>query len=242
MKMGESAKDRRLLVREAGFKPTSLISVVAGTLAAFGLLAVAMAVAAAVVAAIGIDTNTFTNHEWRRAGIAGASIGVVIVFGAFLLGGYTAGRMSRRMGFRHGALVFLCAAMIIAVVTALATVTDAWTDLRHHLAANDIPTGSGTWSDIGIAAGIASAAATLLGSMLGGIAGDRWHTRLTSTAAERRARAEEAHAEDERWERPRHALGEDETSIDLRDRTEAMTPSLEEERENERAGRADVGM
>ena len=238
--MGESAKDRRLLVREAGFKPTSAISVVAGTLVAFGLVAVAMAIAGAIAIAIGLDTDTFSRQDWRNAGIATACVGVVIVFCAFLLGGYTAGRMSRRMGFRHGSLVFVCAVAIIAVVAAVVALAGAWTDLRQDLAANDVPTGSGTWSDIGIAAGIAAAAAMLLGSMFGGISGDRWHSRLTAAAAEARARDEEAIDVDEH--RPRHALGEDETSIDIRDRTEAMTPSLEEERENAAAGRADVGL
>ena len=74
--------------------------------------------------------------------------------------------------------------------------------------------------------------------MFGGITGDRWHSRLTAAAAESRARAEEAPVDDER---PRRELGDDETTIDVRDRTEAMEPSIEEERENARAGRADVG-
>jgi hypothetical protein len=240
MKMGESAKDRRVMVREAGFRPTSLISVVCGTLVAFGLLAVATAVAAAVAAAFNLDTDTYTNHQWRNAGIAAGAAGVVIVFCGFLLGGYTAGRMSRRMGFRHGSLVFACAAVIIAAVGGVAAATGAWTDLRHNLASNGIPTGSGTWSDIGVLAGIASAAAMLVGSMLGGITGDRWHSRLTAAAAEARARSEEGALEEER--RPQHVLGEDETTIDVRDRTEATMPSVEEERENARAARADVGL
>lgn len=205
--MGESAKDRRLLVREAGFKPTSAISVVAGTLVAFGLMAVVMAIAGAIAMAIGLDTD---------------------------------GRMSRRMGFRHGSLVFVCAVAIIAVVTGVVALAGAWTDLRQDLASNDVPTGSGTWSDIGIAAAIASASAMLLGSMFGGISGDRWHSRLTAAAAEARARDEAAFDADEH--RPAHPLGEDETTIDIRDRTEAMTPSVEEERENAAAGRADVGL
>lgn len=163
-----------------------------------------------------------------------------MILGAFLLGGYTAGRMSRRMGFRHGTLVFACAAVMIAVVGGLAAATGAWTDLRHNLASNGIPTGSGTWSDIGIVAGVASAAAMLLGSMMGGISGDRWHSRITTAAAEARARAEEAPVDEHRP--PHRAIGEDETDIDIRDRTEATMPSVEEERENVRAGRADVGL
>lgn len=242
MKMGESAKDRRVLVREAGFKPTSLISALAGMLAAFGLVLVAGAVAGAIASGVGVNTETVTDHEWRTAGIIGAAIGVAVLFGAFFFGGYTAGRMSRRMGFRHGVLVFVCSAVVIAAVAGLAALTGAWTDLREHMSSIGVPTNRSTWSDIGIAAALASAAVMLVGSMVGGIRGDRWHTRLTVSAAERsRARAEQAEAPPDQ-RRPRYALGEDETSIDLRDRTEATTPSVEDERENARAGRADVGL
>jgi hypothetical protein len=243
MKIGESAKDRRVLVREAGYRPTSGISVLAGTCTALGIIAIVAGVTAAIVDAAGMDAGAWTRHDWRLAGTVGAAIGVVVVFGSFAFGGYTAGRMSRRMGFRHGVLVFLCAAIALAVVGGIIAVTGAWTDLRNHLADSDVPVGSGMWSDIGIVAGIATAAAMLFGAIVGGMRGDRWHTQMTAAAARRRARsAEETPPEQTEVLNPTHELGEDATTIDLRNETEAHEPSLEEQRENERTARADVGL
>ena len=242
MRIGESAKDRRVLVREAGFRPTSGISVVAGICAALGLFAIAAGIAAAVANASGIDTDSFSRHDWRVAGIAAAAVAVGVLFLSFLLGGYTAGRMSRRLGFRHGVLVFAGTAVAIAVVVAIATATGSWTDLREHLANNNVPVGAGTWSGIGLVAGVVAVVAMLAGSVAGGMKGDRWHTRLTAAAEQARAR-DDAEQDDARFEE-RHAqreLGHDPT-IDLRDRTESMEPSVEEERENARTARADVGL
>jgi amino acid transporter len=241
MKIGESAKDRRVLVREAGFRPTSGISVFAGICAAVGLIAVAAGVAAAVADAAGMHTDAWTRHDWRVAGTVAAAIAVVVVFGSFMLGGYTAGRMSRRMGFRHGVLMFLFTAVAIAVVGCIVAGTGAWTHLRNDLANHDVPVGWGTWSDIGVIGGIALVAAMLLGSLAGGMKGDRWHTQLTAAAARNRARTEDA-PQTEEAARPTHELGRDATTIDLRDETEASEPSVEEERENARAARADVGL
>jgi MFS family permease len=165
----------------------------------------------------------------------------VVLFAAFALGGYTAGRMSRRMGFRHGVLVFVCAAVAIAVVAAIVAGTGAWTDIRNHLVDHSVPVGSGTWSDIGIIGGIAMAAAMLFGGVAGGMKGDRWHTQLTATAARNRARDAEAQATDAPVAEASD-LGRDATTIDLRDETEAREPSVEEERENARTARQDVGL
>ena len=243
MNIGESAKDRRVLVREAGFRPTSAISVLAGTCVALGVIALTGLIAAAVTNGVGIDTEAFSRRDWRVSGSIGAAAGVLVVFAAFYFGGYTAGRMSRRMGFRHGALVFFAGAIIVAVAGLVIAGTGAWTDLRQHLSTNDVPTGSNTWSDIGIAGAIGTAVAMLLGAMFGGIKGDRWHSQLTATAERNRARAEAAPAEHEPATST-HQLGDDETMLDLRDRdhTEATEPSVEEERENARQARADVGL
>jgi MFS family permease len=234
MKMGETAKDRRLLIREAGFKPTSLISVLCGAMVALGLVAFMSVIGVAAGNAVGIDTDTYSRHDWRVAGTTAAAIGVVVVFGAFLLGGYTAGRMSRRMGFRHGALVFLGAAALLAMATLVVAGSGAWTDFREHLANNDVPVGPGTWSDIGVIGGIAAAAAMLLGSVLGGIRGDQWHSRMTAAAERNRTRRTDTE--------PTTREPADDWSIDIRDRTEALEPSVEEERENEREARTEVGL
>src|SRR5688572_21775074 len=116
----ETARARRQLVEEAGWRTTSGISVLAGTLVAFGAIALIAAGAGAAGSALGLDTEGISTNEWRQAGMAGAAVGALVVFLSFFFGGYTAGRMSRRAGGRHGLLVFLLSAALIGAIALIA--------------------------------------------------------------------------------------------------------------------------
>jgi hypothetical protein len=234
----ETARSRRRLVEEAGWRTTSGISVLAGVLVAFGAVTLIAAAAGAAGSALGLDTEGISTDEWRRAGIATSAIGALVVFGSFFFGGYTAGRMSRRAGARHGLYVFLLSVCIIGVIALVGWAMRGDLDVASSLRDEGVPTGRSTWGDIGLAAGIAAGVAMLLGSLLGGIRGDRWHTRLASAVIEHR---EEVVREE--MERTRHqsaVVGDtpvDRTaSIDLRD-DETADPttdlSVEEERDRQ---------
>jgi hypothetical protein len=236
----ETGRDRRRLARDAGYGSTSLPSILAGTLVAFGTVAVALAVAGAVGNQVGLTTDGISTREWRNAGIGGAVAATVVLFLAFFFGGYTAGRMGRRAGLRNGLGVFVLAALFIAVVAGLAAWLGDPQSVRQNLSNNGVPTNADTWGDIGIGAAIAGGVAMLLGSVLGGIKGERWHGRFVTAATERRrerAKADEA-------PRATQRLGDDATTIDVRDDQAVMDgePSVEEERERLRTGRGDVGL
>jgi hypothetical protein len=225
----ETARSRRQLVEAAGWRRTSPSSVLAGTLVAFGAITLVAAAAGAAGSALGLHTSGISTHEWRQTGVAATAVGAVVVFVSFFFGGYTAGRMGRRAGARHGALVFLLSALLIGVIAVLAwAVRDSvHVDIAGSLRDNGVPTNSGTWADIGLGAGIAGAAAMLVGSILGGIRGDRWHGRLASAVVD--ARAHDARVDDTRVDA---AVPADRTdAIDLRD----QPPSVEEERDQTRA-------
>lgn len=228
----ETARDRRSLVRDAGMPRVSFVSILAGTLVAFGAVTLLAAAAGAVGSEMGLTTDGISNEEWRQAGIGATVAGALVLFASFFFGGYTAGRMGRRAGTTHGLGVFVLAALLIGIVAALAAWlgdTDAVTDTLND---NGVPTDGDTWSDIGIGAAIAAGVAMLLGSVLGGMKGDRWHTRLTRAAVDshetRRDAAERT--EDE----PDRVLGEDPTTVDLRDDDPDRELSVEEERERAR--------
>jgi hypothetical protein len=225
------------MARDAGVGSMSFPSVLAGTLVAFGAVATILAIAGAVGANMGLTTDGISTDEWRQAGIGGAIAAAVVVLLAFFFGGYTAGRMGRRSGLRHGIAVFVLAAAVIAIVAGLTAWLSDTESIRQQLSDNGVPTSANTWSDIGIGAAIAVGVAMLLGSLLGGIKGERWHGKLVTAATEKR----EQRLADEEAPRPRHALGQDETSIDLRDQ-ERTELSVEDEREAQRLGRSDVGM
>jgi hypothetical protein len=186
MAQAETARARRRLVEQAGWSTTSGISVLAGTLVAFGAVALAAAAAGAGGSALGLDADGISTDEWRQAGVAGAAVGALIVFGAFFFGGYTAGRMSRRAGARHGGLVFLLSAVLIGVVALIGWAMSGDLNVARDLRDSGVPTDEDTWGDIGAGAAIAAAAAMLLGSILGGIRGDRWHGRLATAVVEHR--------------------------------------------------------
>ena len=228
MPKAETARSRRQLVEEAGWRRTSPLSVLAGTLVAFGAVTLIAAAAGAAGSALGLDTNGISTHEWRQSGIVAAAIGTLVLFGAFFFGGYTSGRMSRRAGGRHGILVFLLSAVLVGAIALIAWAVrgSVHVDLASNLRDNGVPTNRSTWGDIGLGAGIAGAVAMLLGSVLGGIRGDRWHGRLAAAVVERRDAAVD------RTERI-DGIGSAERTeeIDLRDRTEL---SIEEEREQTR--------
>lgn len=177
----ETRNDRRELARDAGFSRVSLGSVLAGTLVAYGAFAVLLAIAAAVVKAVGVDTNLSTN-EWRQLGMGGGIAVAVVMFFAYLYGGYVAGRMSRRAGALNGFLVFVLGIAMAAGVAALANAfTDGDTVMRN-LRNIGVPTSAEEWRDVGTVAGIGSLVAMLLGSIFGGTLGERWHGKLMARA------------------------------------------------------------
>lgn len=243
----ETARTRRRYVEEAGWNTTSGVSVLAGTLVAFGAVTLIAAGAGAAGSALGLDTEGISTSEWRQAGIAGAVVGALVLFGSFFFGGYTAGRMSRRAGARHGILVFVLSIVLMGAVAAIAYGLGDPDSVNDTLRDNGVPTTADTWSDIGIGAAIAAGAAMLLGSILGGIRGDRWHGRLATAVVEHREAEHEAEVERTRMQedvvvgdtvadRPERVIDGTET-IDLNDeeRTSISDLSVEEERERTRS-------
>lgn len=216
----ESSRERRHLVKDAGFPTTSFVSVVAGFLVALGTIALIGGIAAAVGSGLGISTDGISTDEWRQAGIGGAVAAAVVFFVAFFFGGYTAGRMGRRAGFRHGLLVFGLMVLVGGVIAALTAAFGDADAARDAFQDQGVPTDGDTWSDIGLGAGIAAVAAMLLGSILGGIKGEKWHGKLLSAYADRHD--------------PVAVTRDDGTIVDLRNDEERTALSVEEERELER--------
>lgn len=223
------------MVTEAGWGTTSFISMLAGTLVAFGSVTLLAAAAGAAGSALGLDTNGVSTDEWRRAGIAATAVATLVLFGSFFLGGYTAGRMSWRAGARHGLGVALLSIIVIAAITLIAWAVSGDVNVGSELEAEGVPTDGDTWSDIGLGAAIAGLVAVIAGSLLGGVQGDRWHGRLAAAWADHRERAE-AEREEARRRRDEAPVGTTPADdIDLRDDT--REPSVEEERERARSER-----
>src|SRR5690606_20463384 len=137
--------------------------------------------------------------DFTSSGAAAALASAVVLFLAYLFGGYVAGRMARRSGMLHGALVFVTSIVIAAVVGGLVSAIGDSSQVEDSLRSIGIPTSWDQVEDVAVAGAIVSLVAVLLGSLLGGMLGERWHTTLArrvadpsiGPAAERRERIEE---------------------------------------------------
>ncbi|MBW3547855.1 MAG: YrzE family protein [Actinobacteria bacterium] len=178
----ESSSDRRAFASAASMGQVSLISVLAGTLVAYAAFAVLLAVVAAILAAVGVDTTGLTSNDWRQAGIGGGIVAALVLLVSYFFGGYVAGRMARRAGALNGGLVFLLAVLIAIVVGVLVGAQTNTEALADNLRTLGVPTSGSEYGDIATVAGIAAIVAMLLGAVLGGKAGERWHGKLATRA------------------------------------------------------------
>jgi len=178
----EHRRDRLRQVREAGFPKISLISVIAGILAAYGAFVLFLGIAAAVLEAIGVDSAEISNNDWRNLGTGAAAAVAVVLFVAYLFGGYIAGRMARRAGIAHGVAVFVLGILVAVAVAAVAQAQDHTEGVIDHLDSLGIPTEGDEWAEIASVAGIGALVGIIVGAVLGGVMGERWHQRLARRA------------------------------------------------------------
>lgn len=181
----ESGRDRKVFARDAGMGQVSFLSILAGTLVAFAAFAVLLAIVAAILAAVGVDTANLTSNDWRQLGIVGGIVASLLLLVSYFFGGYIAGRMARRAGALNGGLVFLLALLIgvgVAVLVGIQADTEATETVADNLRVLGVPTSGSEYGDIGTVAGLAGLVAMLGGAILGGVVGERWHGKLAARA------------------------------------------------------------
>lgn len=170
------------LATEAGYSKVSLGSVLAGVLVAYGAFAIIAAIAGGILTAAGVDTGSLSSNDWREYGMVSAAVAALSLFLSYLFGGYVAGRMARRAGALHGAMVFLFGILLVAGVAA-AIGSQADSDaVMSNLRSMGVPTSGDEYAALGTFAGLGAIVAMLLGSLLGGMSGERWHGKLVARA------------------------------------------------------------
>ena len=167
----DAARDR--------FGGRDLPASLAGMLVAFAALLLFAGLASAAIGTIAFQTGVEGNEEELSLGAliaAGA-----VIFLAFLLGGWAAGRMARYNGALNGFLVavwFVVLGVVLAIAGAIADSTyNLFEDLRvaeatlpNWFSAEDMTTGA-------IISSLAFVALMVAGAVLGGIWGTRMHRR-----------------------------------------------------------------
>lgn len=173
----------KLTAREAGYGTLSPVSVLAGVISAYGAFAIVAAIAGAILTSVDAQTE-FRTNDWTGSGAVAALASAVVLFLAYLFGGYVAGRMARRAGMLHGVVVFIVSLVLGAVVGGVVNALADSAEIEQNLRSIGVPTTTDQISDVAIAAAVVSLAAVLIGSVLGGVLGERWHTKLARRAAD----------------------------------------------------------
>ena len=153
-----------------------------GWLSANGLAVLLLALLSAAGVAFGLAQNVDTADEAveqvETLGIGGGIAVLVVLFLAYLAGGYVAGRMSRFDGARQGAAVWLIGLLVVLVLAVAGLALGAEYNVLQQLNLPRIPIDEGTATTAGIITLVAILLVTLLGAVLGGKVGERFHRKV----------------------------------------------------------------
>ncbi|MCA0143997.1 hypothetical protein [Blastococcus sp. LR1] len=156
-----------------------------GWLSANGLAVILLAILSAAGIAFGLTQISSADQAAERAtdqadtiGIAGGIALAVVLFLAYLAGGYVAGRMARFDGLKQGLAVWLIGLLIVAALTIAGALLGSEYNVLSQLNLPTIPVSGDTLTTAGIIAGIVALLITLLGAILGGKLGERYHRKV----------------------------------------------------------------
>jgi hypothetical protein len=152
-----------------------------GWLSANGLAVLLLAILSAAGVAFGLTQVTSTDEAATQAdtiGLTGSIALLVVLFLAYLAGGYVAGRMARFDGARQGLAVWLIGLLVVVLLAVAAALLGAEFNVLARLNLPSIPISGQTATTAGIVAGVAAVLATLIGAVLGGTLGTRYHRRI----------------------------------------------------------------
>jgi hypothetical protein len=153
-----------------------------GWLSANGLAVILVALLSAAGVALGIaqgvDTADEAADQAGTLGIGGGIAVLVVLFLAYLAGGYVAGRMSRFDGARQGVAVWLIGLIVVLVLAAAGAILGSQYNVLSQLNLPRVPIDEGTATTAGIITLVAILLVTLLGAVLGGKLGERFHRKV----------------------------------------------------------------
>ena len=148
-----------------------------GWLTANGLAVLLVALLSAAGVALGLANNVDTADEAARQaqtlGVGGGIAVLVVLFLAYMAGGYVAGRMARFDGARQGLAVWLVGLIVVLLLAAAGALLGAQYNVLTDLNLPRIPVDEGAATTAGIVTLVAILVVTLLGAVLGGKLGDR---------------------------------------------------------------------
>jgi hypothetical protein len=155
--------------------PASLV----GMLTAIAMLILLGGIVGAAIGAIGYQTG-LSGDNVEDISLASLIGGLVVLAIAYLVGGWTAGRIARYDGARNGLMTAVWTIVLAGALSALA----AWFGSEYDVFANvQLP----QWFDrdalttAALASGVAAVATMLVAGLLGGLWGTRYHRLADQT-------------------------------------------------------------
>jgi hypothetical protein len=153
-----------------------------GWLSANGLAVILVALLSAGGVALGLAQGVNTTDEAAEQvetlGIGGGIAVLVVLFLAYLAGGYVAGRMARFDGARQGLAVWLVGLIVVVLLAAAGGILGSQYNVLQQLNLPRIPIDEGTATTAGIITLVAILLVTLIGAVLGGKIGERYHRKV----------------------------------------------------------------
>jgi hypothetical protein len=156
-----------------------------GWLSANGLAVILVALLSAAGVALGLANGVSTDEAADEAiqqadtvGLGGGIAVLVVLFLAYLAGGYVAGRMARFDGARQGVATWLIGLIVVLLLAAAGAILGAQYNVLQQLNLPRIPVEEGTATTAGIITLVAILLVTLLGAVVGGKLGERYHRKI----------------------------------------------------------------
>jgi hypothetical protein len=179
-----TVRDSGINVAHDRFGGMSLGAQLVGMLTAFATLLLLGGLWGAAVGTIAYQT---ANDNSATAVSIGAVIaGILILFLAFLAGGWAAGRMARYDGGRNGLMTVVWFLVLGAILAALGV----WAGSAYNVVANvNLPNWFGNWwhsSNVttgAVISGIVAILAAFLGAYVGGQIGEHYNEKVDRTIA-----------------------------------------------------------
>ena len=144
------------------------------------LLLIALISAAGVAIGLtqGVPSAEEATSNASGIGIGGGIALLVVLFLAYLAGGYVAGRMARFDGLRQGIAVWVIGLVVVLALAVAALVFGSEYNVLQQLNLPRIPIDEGTATTAGIISLVAVLLVTRVGAVLGGKLGDRFHRKV----------------------------------------------------------------
>jgi hypothetical protein len=181
--MGRGDRQQVVAAQKARYGGVSWGAAFFGWLSANGMAVILIALLSAGGLAFGLSGTVSSADEAADSATSGIGLGagialLVVLFLAYLAGGYVAGRMARFDGIKQGVAVWVIGLVIVLLLALAGLVFGSQYNVLAQLDLPRIPIDEGTATTAGIIALLAVLVATLLGAMLGGSLGSRYHRKV----------------------------------------------------------------